>query len=132
MSDLAMDLETNDLLITNGDLSLVTGSDAIQQDLQQTLQMYLGEWFLDTTKGVPYKQYILVKNPNLDVVQGLLLDSARNVPGVIEIQDFSFNFDSSLRSASVSIVATNSNGEVIQASAQINTPTDSTIEGTPT
>jgi hypothetical protein len=132
MSDLMMDLETNDLEITDGDLSIVDGTAAITQDLQQTLQVWLGEWFLDTTVGVPYRQQILVKNPNMDIVQADLINAAAAVYGVEQILDSSFEYDNSNRSLSVEIVAMDSNGQTIQAQTQIGTPLNGTIEGTPT
>lgn len=126
-----MDLSTNDLLVTNGDLSLVTGSDAIAQDLQQTMQVWAGEWFLDTTVGIPYRQQILVKNPNMDVVQADLVNAAAAVPGIIQIISVEFTYSSTNRSLSVSIEAQASNGQTVTANVQINAPTNGTIEGTP-
>jgi hypothetical protein len=126
-----MDIDTNDLQITSGDLSLATGSTAIQQALQQALQLWLGEWFLDTTRGVPYKQQILIKNPNIDVVQADLIATATSVPGIQQILDFSLIYGSTDRSVSVSIVAQDSNGQTIQAQANVGTNTTATIEGTP-
>lgn len=132
MTDLLMDLVENDLKVISGDLSLAQGITAIQQDLQQTLQFWLGEWFLDTTVGIPYRQQILVKNPNLDLVQADLVNAALNVPGITQITDFSMQYSSTNRTASVFITALTSTGQVIKAQAQVNTPTNTTIEGTPT
>ena len=125
MSDIQMDLDTNDLLLLGGDIQIVRGSDAINQDLQQTLQVWLGEWFLDTTVGIPFKQQILVKNPNLDVIQATLLDAAQNVPGVSEIDDFQFAYDSTSRSLAVSITVKTTNGQTLTASANVGQPTGS-------
>lgn len=132
MSDLLMDIGTNDLQVTNGDLSLATGDTAIQQDLQQTLQVWLGEWFLDTTVGIAYRQQILVKNPNMSIVQDDIINAATGVPGIVQVIDVSFNYSATNRSLSVSVVAQTSTGQTVKASAQITTPTNSTIEGTPT
>jgi hypothetical protein len=131
MSDLQMDIDTNDLQITSGDLSLATGTTAIQQRLQQALQLWLGEWFLDTTVGVPYKQQILVKNPNIDLVQADLVAAASDVPGIIQITDFSLEYSATNRSVSVYIEAQDSNGQTITAQANVGTNTTGTIEGTP-
>lgn len=131
MSDLLMDPDTNDLVITNGDLSLADGTTAIAQDWQQRLQTWLGEWFLDTSVGVPYKQQILVKNPNFDLIQADLINQTIAVPGIQEVIDFTFNFDSAGRSLSVSISAQDSNGQTITAQASVGVPVDATIEGTP-
>lgn len=131
MSDLAMDLDTNDLDVVNGDLYLVTGSDAIAQDWQQCLQMWLGEWFLDTTQGIPYRQQILIKNPNIDLVQADLVNASLNVPGITEITSFNYTYDSGNRGLSVTMNATDSNGQTITAQASVSVPINSTIEGTP-
>lgn len=132
MSDLLMDFATNDLMITNGDLSLATGDVAIQQDLQQRLQLWLGEWFLDTTKGVPYRQQILIKNPNMDVVQADITGTVTDTPGIEQILDINFSFNGPGRALTVVVSAQTSSGQVIQAQASVNTPINGTIEGTPT
>ena len=131
MSDLFMNLETNDLDIQNNDLYMANGDDAIAQDLQQQLQLWLGEWFLDTTKGVPYKQIILVKNPNLDLVQASLTDTVLNVPGIAQMLDFSITYDPTNRAASVEVEAQSTSGQTLAVSANIGTPLNGTIEGTP-
>jgi hypothetical protein len=126
-----MSLATNDLQITNGDLSLVTGSDAIAQDLQQRLQSWLGEWFLDTTWGIPFKQQILVKNPNLDLIQADILLATTDTPGVVQVTDFDFIYDNNARSLSVKLTVQDSNGQNLSSQVTIAPPNQPTIEGTP-
>jgi hypothetical protein len=125
-----MSLATNDLQITNGDLSLVTGSDAIAQDLQQRLQSWLGEWFLDTTWGIPFKQQILVKNPNLDLIQADILLATTDTPGVVQVTDFDFIYDNNARSLSVKLTVQDSNGQNLSSQVTIAPPNQPTIEGT--
>jgi hypothetical protein len=125
-----MDLSTNDLLITSGDLSIVTGSDAIAQDLQQTLQVWLGEWFLDTTQGIPFKQQILVKNPVIDLVQADIINAALNVPGVTGVTGLELDYNVNNRTLSMSLSATDSNGQTIEAQVSVSLPTNETIQGT--
>jgi hypothetical protein len=132
MSDLLMDLSTNDIKIINGDLSIVSGTDAIAQDLQQTLQVWLGEWFLDTSKGVPFKQDILIKNPNVDLVQADIVNAAANVPGITQILNVSFTYSNANRTFSITVIAQESTGQTITAQAQVTLPVNATIQGTPT
>lgn len=61
-----------DLVIENGDLAVVSGSDAIAQRIRDRLLTFSKEWFLDLSFGVPYYDNILVKNPRLDVVNAIL------------------------------------------------------------
>jgi hypothetical protein len=40
--------------IVNGDAGVVTGIDAISQDVTRRLRFILGEWFLNTSAGFPW------------------------------------------------------------------------------
>lgn len=91
----------SDLLITNGDLILSQGSDAVRQHIMQRLRMFAGEWFLNLSEGVPYYQNILIKNPNPDVVDGLLKNVILSTPGVDELLNFEIDYDASLRKLTV-------------------------------
>ncbi len=46
----------------------VTGIDALVQRLKIRLLVFLGEWFLDETRGVPYFQEILEKGTSYDQI----------------------------------------------------------------
>lgn len=118
MSDIALDMNPaspsfSDLVLVNGDLQLVQSDAAIRQNLFQRLRLFLGEWFLDTTQGVPYYQVILLKNPNLDVVQATLLSVITKTEGIVELLDFAFDYDNAQRSLSVTFSARSTNGTVI-------------------
>lgn len=84
-----MDLRNTDgdLDITNGELSFVTGRDAIAQDLKMAWSTWLGETPYDETAGVPYLQvFFRSRNPNLDAVRFVLQQIGEARPGVISIQ----------------------------------------------
>jgi hypothetical protein len=91
---LAIDEATNDLFLrTDGSLAVVADAEAVGQHGRQRLQTYSGEWFLDTTCGVPWLDQILGKayDPALaeSVVKAELLDT----DGIVEITSFSVAFD---------------------------------------
>jgi len=101
MTDITLKEDFSGLLIVNGDLVLTKDADAIKQHLTQRLKMFSGEWFLDLTEGVPYFQNILIKNPNPDVVDGLLKEEILSTPGVDELLSFNLDYDASLRKLTV-------------------------------
>ena len=90
--DIAMDVNTNDIVLKNGDVLLIDNAERIAQQILISLRFWLGEWFLDTRQGVPYLAYILVKNPNEAHIKHVLTDAIKNVDGV----DLVTNMDLSL------------------------------------
>ena len=118
MSDILIDQNPtsstfNDLVIQNGDLVITpTQLDAVQQHILQRLRIFLGEWFLDNTIGLPYFQQILVKNPNQAVIDGLLQNQIATTPGVVQLSSFSANVNFTTRVLSVSFSALTTTGTV--------------------
>lgn len=102
--DIKLDL-TGDLDVTNGEVTLTDGTEAIAQDMTIRLKTFLGEWFLDQRIGLPYFQSILIKNPNLPVIQTIFRQAILETTGIVDISDFEFNFDTSVRQLSISFEA---------------------------
>ena len=69
---------TWDLITVEGQLVTVSGSDYIAQKTKQILLLVKGEWFLDTTIGIPYFQSILIKNPDIPLIESILVNAIRN------------------------------------------------------
>lgn len=98
MSSFLLD-ENGDLDTENNALKLTEGIDAIRQHLFEKFRLYLGEYFLDTSVGVPWYQEILVKAPVLSVVQERLKATILETPGVLELTRFAFDFNPITREA---------------------------------
>lgn len=104
--DLELDPKTHDLVIAApGDMRLVDGAARVAQQIKVTLLMFLGEWFLDTTFGVPYLEEVLVKNPKFAGINALLRARIIDVPGVERIRTMSFDFDRQRRTLAVTFNA---------------------------
>lgn len=100
--DLAMNVQTGDLVVQNGDLMIVSNGERVAQQVLITLREWLGEWFLKTSDGVPYLEYILVKNPNEAHVRQILTEAIENVEGVKKVTELEFVFNCILRTLTVS------------------------------
>lgn len=94
---IAVDPTTNDIFTAAGSLAVVHDAEAVGQHARQRLLTYFGEWFLDTTAGVPWITEIFAKqyDPALAeaIVKGVLLDT----DGVVSIDTFSVRFDKTTR-----------------------------------
>lgn len=100
--DLAMNVQTGDLVVQNGDLMIVSNGERVAQQVLITLREWLGEWFLKTSDGVPYLEYILVKNPNEAHVRQVLSEAIQSVEGVKGVMELEFVFNRILRTLTVS------------------------------
>lgn len=79
-----------DLVVKDGDLLLTAdahpgGTNPVLQDIVQSLRTFLGEWYLDTSLGVPWFQSILVKGADLSLTDAILQRVVQNRPGVTQL-----------------------------------------------
>lgn len=92
-------LTGHDLDVTNGELSLVTGIEAVVQDITMTLRTFLEESVYDRSAGVPYLQIIFKKGTSLQTVRFILEQIILQVDGVTEVIDLdTSDFDRNTRS----------------------------------
>lgn len=82
MVDIALHANDHDILIKDGDFLLIDNAERVAQQIKVKLLTFLGEWFLDNTWGVPYLEYILVKQPNQDLIKQILSEQILSVDDV--------------------------------------------------
>lgn len=111
MSDLLLSEATGDLDLTNDELSIVDGVDAIAQHLKLRFQFAKGEWFLDQRIGVPYFESILLKNPDLVAVRAIFRQVITETPGIDSILDFDMTIGTSTRTLSLTFTVLTDTGE---------------------
>jgi hypothetical protein len=79
----------------------IDGADKVAQQIKINLLSFLGEWFLDTTYGVPYLEEILIKNPHMPSVETILRSHISSVPNVIRITSFGLGWNRQSRTLAV-------------------------------
>ena len=97
MYDLAEDIATGDILLQDNDLMIIDNAERVAQQILITLRFWFGEWFLDTTQGVPYLEYILIKNPNENHIRQILSEAILSVEGVQAVDEMTLDFDAKNR-----------------------------------
>ena len=110
--DLALNRGTHDLQLVNGDLLVINNKERIAQQLRVTLWEWLGEWFLDARDGVPYREYILVKNPNMKHIRQVLSDNIMKVDGVNRIDELNLNYNPKNRTLIVTFAVDTDDGQI--------------------
>lgn len=95
---LAIDPATNDLLVDgSGNLGMVTSTEAVGQHVRQRLKTFRGEWFLDTTAGVPWLAQIMGSKYDPALAEAVVKAEILDTDGVAEITSFSVGFDRATR-----------------------------------
>ena len=103
--------QSGDIDISNGELKIVTGDRAIEQQLKLRLRFFLGEHFLDSRLGIPFRREILIKNPNLDVCRSIFKQAILDTPGIRTVDFIDFSVDTQARELNINFVSTMDSGE---------------------
>lgn len=90
---------------TTNNLKVATDHEEIRQIILRNLETFEGEWFLDTSLGVPWLTEILSKQVSIAKVDSLILDVIVNSAGVLSVISYDSEFDKVTRSMSVTFTA---------------------------
>lgn len=102
--DIKLDPLTHDIALSKtNDLVLIDGAERIRQQVKVTLLTFFGEWFLDTTFGVPYFEVILIKNPRRAEIENVLRQKVRDVPGVSAVPSVEIEIDATTRQGRITL-----------------------------
>lgn len=96
MPDLQLDTD-GDLDLSTGDVRQTSGLAALAQRLRVALETQLGELEVDTSYGVPWRQEVLVKSPDLQAVRSLVRAVVVEVPGVAAVERLTLQTDRATR-----------------------------------
>jgi hypothetical protein len=107
-----------DFTFGRGKGDYLAGKEATYQRLVSRLRLITGEWFLDTTAGVPWLPQdgsdvapILGVKPNLPYVEAVLTDAVLGTDGVDSLESpIVMEFDHNTRSMSVAFEANTTDG----------------------
>lgn len=110
--DLALDAKTHDIVVHDSDVIFIDNAERVAQQIKIHLLTLLGEWFLDVTHGVPYLEYILVKNPNFELIRQILKEHILNVDDVSAVNSIVLDYDARQRRLSVEYEASTEYGLV--------------------
>lgn len=111
MSDL-LQTDSNDVAVVNNALVLTDGLQQVKQELMQRLQTISGEWFLDTSVGLPYLTDMTQKGMKLSTAAQYFRNEINACPGVLAINKLELSLDNTTRRLSVAIEVQGETGEI--------------------
>lgn len=109
--------QSGDLLfptLGSGQSALVTDpGEQCAITLQDKLSFWLGEWFLDTSQGVPWLQVLGIKNPNVNAIRAMLRSIIQGTPPVVSVDELQALYTPSRRSFAYTFSASLATGQVL-------------------
>ena len=123
MKDLWID-ENNDFNMNGFDLQFTPDDvNYVIQRLQIKLRTFYGEYFLDTSMGLPYLPStapngvsVFMKNPNMNSVSALFKAQITSEPLIDKITSFLMNYDNQARQLEVNFIAKLKSGAIVNTS----------------
>ena len=104
MTDLFLNKTTHDIELDGRDLKFTESDDIVAQRLTIALQFLLNEWFLDTTRGIPFTQTIIESGSgDLETLTIIFRKHINRVEGVTKINEINLTKPGEDRILSVSI-----------------------------
>lgn len=85
----------------------------VAQRLDENMSFFLGEWFLDKRKGLPYFGAIIGQKPDFPLLDSLYRQAAKLTTGVAAVPQMEIGFDRQARRASVKFAVTLKDGTQI-------------------
>lgn len=103
-----------DITTTPGQLT-VSRNLAVNTAMKLTnlFEFALGEWFRDTRQGVPYIQYVFVKNPSLPLISTIFERVLKSPVGVGAITKLNLDYQPRLRTLGTDFAVVTNDGAII-------------------
>jgi hypothetical protein len=100
--DFALHPDTWDIYLDDtNDWVMVEDEDEVIQRVAVALKTHRGEWLFDTDLGLDYRGTIMVKNPDLELITGLIRALIVSVEDVTGITQLSLDYDGAARTLDV-------------------------------
>ena len=118
MKDFALDpYNTNFERLTGVENSLCLTSlpgQYLAQKIRIRLSIFLGEWYLDTTIGIPYLQAAQDKNTNRTVLEAAIKAKIATTTGVARIELFETTYDGVGRVLRINFIVRDNEGNLVE------------------
>lgn len=111
---------SGDLYLDDGELYFSDGPLQALQEIGCRLDFFLGEYFLDTSQGIPYYRDILIKAPNGETIKSLYRRTILSVPGMAQISKLEYSLDRKRRVAYIEWEAFWIDGQPLDGKLELN------------
>lgn len=98
-----------DIELRNGDLYIsqsgdITLTDSIIQKIHIKILWILGEWKWNKEEGIDYFGYVLMKNPDIEMIEGIIREKIFEIEEVVDVLEIEVKVDKKNRRGTISYV----------------------------
>jgi len=105
MKSIAIDQQTGKFIRENGRIRYTkTDLEFLAQVIHHELSIFLGEWYLDTSKGLPYRPNKFRKSEHRSLLEKAIKSKLIGIKGVKKIKSFVPSYDKKERLYEVAFV----------------------------
>lgn len=104
--------DKGDVQLTNGIIDMIDGDELTAQTCRTVLSTNKGEWFLNEDEGISFSS-MLGKGITEDMQRSQMEAGLRQVDSTFTLTEFSREFDSKTRCATIRFTATNNEGVTV-------------------
>jgi hypothetical protein len=115
---LAIDAVTGDVALDGARLRLVSDAEAVLQAVRSNLRLILGEWFVNTAKGLDHAPFG-VKPFDLNAIRQNIQEIILGTVGVASLETLDLVLDKSTRVLTVTFQATTDTAELITDTLEV-------------
>ena len=101
MIDFKIDPISRDMVFKAGAVVPLDGAERVAQAVGIRLRAWLGEWFLDEGRGVPYVDSVFGKGARPELIEATLREQILEVSGVRSVESFEMKIDAQTRKVRV-------------------------------
>lgn len=111
-------IKNDDLVIQDGEMQMVGGTEETCQCVERSLTTRQGEFFLDTEHGLNHEEF-KKKNFSDEIIKMEVVETAMQEEMVEKVSGIEIDYESINRSAKIKFTGVLKNGEVIETEVNI-------------
>jgi len=112
MINLAIDPDTNDIILNKRNLTVASDIEALAQLCESRLLVIEGDYFLDKTLGIPYISQVFVKTSDKSLVDSFFKNMLLETEGVNSIISYSGEYIEATRTYEIKFTVDTDLGEI--------------------
>lgn len=113
-TDIKLDPLTHDIDLTSGGEMFTDNASVVAQRVKIAILLKRGEWFRNTSEGIPYYQEFFKRKNNKQAVDSFMVTYIGQVEDVARVVDYRSTLDVVTRALNITVSVETYNGNIVE------------------